>query len=158
MQPEARKIAAGVVASVAFGILIVVLAASVLRPTRSEVIFDDGPAVANPEPSRSIVALLRESGGFSLFGIRFADTTNHVEVRFLAGRDCAGLLSGRDPWPSPHTQCSAPVELVGKVGGIGIDQSGNSLVGVEFEVPRACFEQLEPGMEWPPDLPECALH
>ena len=90
--------------------------------------------------------------------MRIADTTHHVEVQFLAGPDCGGLLGGRDPWPSPHTQCSAPVDIVGNVDGIGITQSGDSLVGAEFEFPRACFEQLEPGMEWPPDLPECALH
>jgi len=50
-------------------------------------------------------------------------------------------------------QCAAPVEVVGEVGGIGVTQSGASLVGVEFEVPRACFEESEPGMEWPPIFP-----
>lgn len=153
MQPQVKKIAAGLVVFVA----LIVVAASVLRPVRSEVVSVEVPVLPVPEPGTAIVALLRESGGFSLLGIRIADTTHHVEVQFLAEPGCTGLLGDREPWPTAYPQCSAPIDIVGNVGGVGVTQSGDSLVGVEIEVPRACFEQLEPGMEWPPDLPECAL-
>ncbi len=152
MQPQTSKIVAGVVVSV---VLVMVLAVAVLRPTRTEVVNDD-PQIALPEPGGAIVAVLRESSGLSVLGITIRGSEHHVEVQFLTGPDCAALLNGNDPWPTSHPECSAPVELVGEVGATGITQSGDSLVGVEFEVPGACFEQLEPGMQWPPDLPDCA--
>ena len=152
MKPRSPLGTAGVVA-------LVVLAAGLafygLRPGEAEVVVDQGPPVVPPQSGAAVVAYLRETGGFSLFGIRFADSTHHVEVQFLTEGDCSALISGDDPWPTPYPQCTGPVEMVGTVGGLGLDISGRSLVGVEMEVPRACYERLEPGMGWPPDLPQC---
>jgi hypothetical protein len=126
-----------------------------LRPGRTEVRSDQGPVITPPDSGAAVVAFLRESGGFSLLGLRFTDSTHYVEVKFITGPGCSGLVSSGDPWPTSFPECSSPVALVGEVGGTGVTMSGDSLVGVQFEVPRACFELLAPGMAWPPDLPEC---
>ena len=133
------------------------LAFYALRSGTAEVVVDGGPVVTPPEDGTAVVAFLRESGGFSLFGLRFADRTHLVEVQFITEPDCSRLVTSGDSWPTPYPQCVSPVPLVGEVRGLGITVSGNSLVGVEFGVRRACFDLLAPGMPWPTLLPECSL-
>lgn len=138
--------------------LVVLVAAAVFalfRPGTTTITIDDRPPITAPEDGSAVVAFLRESGGLSLLGIRFADSTHHVEVQFLAPAGCSALLRSGDPWPSPHQECSVPVEVTGEVGGLGVMETGESMVGVQFTVSRGCYESLEPGMAWPPDDPGC---
>jgi hypothetical protein len=145
----------------ALGLALVLLLGGVafygLRSARTEVASSEDPVVTPPETGAAVVAFLRESGGFSLLGIRFADSTHFVEVQFITEPGCSRLVTSGDPWPTPYPQCVSPVGMAGEVRGLGITVSGNSLVGVEFEVPRACFELLAPGMAWPTSLRECSL-
>lgn len=123
--------------------------------TRVEVVKDKHPVVPSPESGAAVVDVVRESGGFSPLGVRIADSTHYAEVQFLTEPGCSALLHSGDPWPSGYEQCPSPVSVVGQVSGLGITASGESLVGVEFKVTRACFDLLRPGMGWPPTLPEC---
>ncbi len=126
-----------------------------LHSGRVEVVSDPRPEVLPTDNRTAVVAVLRESGGWSLFGARITDSTRHVEVRFLTGPGCSGLLQPGDPWPTTFPECSSPVEVAGKVGTLGVTPSGDSLIGVEFEVSRACFKLLDQGMTWPITDPEC---
>ena len=126
-----------------------------LHQGTAQVVNDPRPEVLPPDSGTAVVAVLRESGGWSLFGIRIADSTPYVEVRFLAEPGCSGLLRPGDSWPTSLPQCSSPIKIVGKVGGLGVTPSGDSLVGIEFEVPRSCFELLGRGMAWPTTDPNC---
>jgi hypothetical protein len=123
--------------------------------SRVEVVQDKRPVIPPPESGAAVVAFVRESGGFSPLGVRIADSTHYAEVQFLTGPGCTALLHSGDPWPTGYTQCSSPVKIVGQVSGLGVTASGESLVGVELTVARACFELLKPGMDWPPTLPQC---
>jgi hypothetical protein len=78
-----------------------------------------------------------------------------VEVKFLTGPGCSQLIASGDPWPAPYPECASAVPVAGEVGGTGVTVSGDSIVGVRFEVSRACFDRLERGMPWPPDVAEC---
>ncbi|MFH1329385.1 MAG: hypothetical protein ABIJ48_01805 [Actinomycetota bacterium] len=146
---------AGVI--VALVLLAAGLALFLLRPGSTGVGYDEGPVFAPPEDGTAVVSFLRESGGISLLGLRITDSTHYAEVQFITEPGCSGLLDSGDPWPTPYPQCSSPAEMVGEVGGLGIAESGRSLVGVQIKVPRGCYERLEPGMAWPSDLPECSF-
>ncbi len=138
---------AGVVGVFSFG----------LRAGKVEVVNDQRPEVLPTDRGTAVVAVLRETGGWSLFGVRITDSTPHVEVRFQTEPGCSGLLRSGDPWPSAFPQCSSPVKIVGTVSGLGVTPSGDSLVGVEFDVSRACFELLDRGAAWPTNDPECTF-
>ena len=140
-------------------VALVMLAAGVafygLRSGTAEVTVDEGPGVTPLEDGSAVVAFLRESGGFSLLGLRFADSTHYVEVLFTTEPGCSDLVAADDPWPTPYPQCSTPVEMLGTVGGLGVTTSGRSLVGVQITVPSVCYQLLTAGMAWPTNLPEC---
>ena len=145
-------------------VVLVVLVASVvvalwfgLHQGTVQVVNDPRTEVLPPPRGTAVIAVLRESGGRSLFGIRIADSTTYVEVRFLTEPGCSGLLRPGDPWPTSFAQCSSPVKIVGKVRGLGVTTSGDSLIGVEFEVSRSCFESLGRGMAWPTTDPHCTV-
>jgi hypothetical protein len=145
-------------------VVLVVLVASVvgvfwfgLHQGTVQVVNDPRPEVLPPHRGTAVIAVLGESGGRSLFGIRISDSTPYVEVRFLTEPGCSGLLRPGDPWPTSFPQCSSPVKVVGKVGALGVTTSGDSLVGVEFAVPRACFKLLARGMAWPTTDPDCII-
>jgi hypothetical protein len=122
-----------------------------------EVVNDGRPEVLPADSGAAVVAVLRESGGRSLFGVHITDSTPYVEVRFRTAPGCSELLRSGDPWPTSFPQCSSPVKIVGKVRALGVTTSGESLVGVEFKVPRACFDLLRRGMTWPTTDPECTI-
>jgi hypothetical protein len=152
MEPRSRLGVSGTVVLV--GLLVGVVFYG-LRSASVEVVYDDGPVVVAPETGEAVVATLRASGGFAPFGLRIVDSTHTVAIQFTTAPGCADLLAGGDPWPSPHTECSSPVDVNGQVAGLGVTQTGRSLVGVEFTVSRRCWEQLEQGMTWPPNRPQC---
>jgi hypothetical protein len=144
-------------------VVLVVLVASVvgalwfgLHQGTVQVTNDPRPEVLPPNRGTAVIAVLRESGGRSLFGIRITASTRYVEVRFLTEPGCSALIQPGDPWPTSFAQCSSPVKIAGKVAGLGVTPSGDSLIGVEFAVPRACFELLGRGMAWPTTDPNCA--
>ena len=143
---------------VAFLALLAALLSVGLHVNNSEVVTDQPAEVLPVRNGQPVVAVLRESGGLSLFGIRINRGAQHVEVRLLAPRGCSGRLRTGDPWPSPIAQCSTAATIAGTVRGFGTTPSGDSLIGVEFEVSRTCFEHLRRGMTWPPTDPECAAH
>jgi hypothetical protein len=120
-----------------------------------QVVIDPHPVIPPPDSGAAVIAALRQSGGRSLLGIRISDSKHYVEVEFLTGPGCSGQLRSGDAWPTGYAQCASNVRVVGRVSGLGITASGASLVGVEFEVVRSCFELLKPGMGWPPAPPEC---
>lgn len=126
-----------------------------LRPAGSEVVVDDAGPIDPPGPGVAVIASVRASGGFSIFGIRLTDPTYFAEVQFVTEAGCAGLVESGDPWPTPHSQCPGPAEIAGEVSGLGRTASGDALIGVRIEVPKACHRALTPGMGWPPDLQEC---
>ncbi len=145
---------AGVGAVVAF-ILLAAMVFVALRPGSTEVVVDDATPIAPPEAGAAVVASLRQSGGFSPFGLRITDSTHYVEVQFVTEPGCLALVDSGDPWPMPYPECSSPVEMVGEVGGLGRTLSGDSLVGVQIKVPGDCYNLLERGMTWPSGHPEC---
>lgn len=145
----------GVGGIVALVMLTAGVAYYVLSSGTAEVAIDEGSGVTVLEDGSAVVASLRESGGFSLLGLRFADSTHYVEVQFTTEPGCSDLIAGDDPWPTPYPQCSTPVEMVGTVGGLGVTMSGRSLVGVQITIPRECHELLAVGMAWPTGFPEC---
>jgi hypothetical protein len=145
----------GIGGIVALTVLTAGLVFVVLRPGSTEVVVDDATPIAPPEDGSAVIGSLRESGGFSLFGLRITDSTHYVEVQFITEPGCSLLVDPGDPWPTPYPQCSSPVGIVGKVGGLGTTMSGDSLVGVQIKVPGYCYDLLERGMAWPPDHPEC---
>jgi len=145
----------GVGGIVALTLLAVVLVFLALRPGSTEVVVDDSEPIDPPEAGAALVAFLRQSGGFSPFGFRITDSTHYVEVLFISGPDCSTMVDSGDPWPSPYSQCSSPVRIVGEVGSLGRTVTGDSLIGVQIKVPGDCYDLLEPGMAWPSDHPEC---
>jgi len=140
-------------------ILVALLAVGVgimaLRPGSVEVSVDDVPPVTPPADGTAVVADSRGPGGLNLFGIQIIDPTHTVDVVFLTGPGCSALLLSGDPWPAPYPSCASDVDVSGSVGGLGVTEDGRSLVGVTVTVSRACFERVERGMVWPPDLAEC---
>jgi hypothetical protein len=140
--------------------LVVVIVGAIifgLHGGKVEVVPDTRPVIQPPQSGAAVVAFLRTSGGHSLFGLRIVDSTHLAEVQFLTGPGCSALLYSGDPWPTDHAPCASPVKVAGHVSGLGNTASGDSLVGVEFTVTRACFELLKPGMSWPPTIAECTV-
>lgn len=118
---------------------------------------DQHPEVLPRRRDTAVVAGLRETGGWSLFGVRITGSTAHVEVRLLADPGCAERLRSGDPWPAHVPQCASPVSTVGTVSGLGVTLSGESLVGVDFDVSQACFRLLELGAAWPTTDRNCTV-
>jgi len=145
----------GVLGIVGLILLAAAVAFVALRPGSTVVVVDDAPPIAFPEAGIAVVASLRQSGGFSPFGLRITESTHYVEVHFITEPGCSVVVDSGDPWPTPYPECSSPVEMVGEVGGLGRTMSGDSLVGVQIKVPGACYDLLERGMTWPSDHPEC---
>ena len=71
----------GVGGVVALVFLTAAVAFIALRPGSVEMEIDHSPPVAPPEAGTAVVASLRESGGFSPFGLRITDSTHYVEVQ-----------------------------------------------------------------------------
>lgn len=151
-----QKRGIGTTTTVVLALLIVGVAVLALRPGASVIVVDDSPPVEPPADGSGVVASLRAHGGLKLFGVRIVDPTHTVEVRFLTEPGCSALLTSGDPWPTSHAECASNVDLVGVVGGLGVTETGQSLIGVTVTVPGACYDRLERGMTWPPDTPSCA--
>lgn len=127
-----------------------------LRGTRTEIFVSDDPEVTVAQDGTAVVDVLRESGGFSLLGLHFTDSTHSVEVKFITAPGCSGRVETGDPWPAPLDECAGPTGLAGAIGGTGVTITGDSVIGVVFEVPRGCFKRLSRGMPWPTEFPECS--
>lgn len=147
-----RMQAGGIVVLVLLVVGAVVLA---LRPGTTEVVVDNSPPVEPPADGTAVIAALRAPGGLSLFGMQIIDPTHTIEVVFLTGPGCSALLASGDQWPTPHPECASDVDVAGEVGSLGVTATGKSLVGVTFTLSGRCYDVLERGMTWPPDLPEC---
>jgi hypothetical protein len=141
---------------IAIGLAVVGLVVLALRPGSAVTVVDDTPVPDPPDDGTAIVTQLRAPGGFAPFGLQIIDPTHRVTVQFLSGPDCASLVESGDPWPTPHAECTGPDGITGAVAGLGITQTGASLVGVSITVGRDCYEQVEVGTAWPPGVEECA--
>ena len=141
---------------VVIALVLVGLAFLALRATRTEVQVTDTPQIEHPADGSAVVARLTASGGMAPFGWQVVDPTHRVELQFLTGAGCAERLESGDPWPTSIPECSSDVEVIGKVAAVGRTGTGQSLVGVEFEVSRPCFEALQLQVTWPPIPAECA--
>jgi hypothetical protein len=157
MKPRSNLGARGVVVLVLLVVGVVGAFSFGLHAGKVQVVNDERTEVLPTHSGTAVVAVLHESGGWSLFGVRVADSTPYVEVRFLTQPGCSGKLRSGDTWPTSLPQCSSPIKIVGTVRGLGVTTSGDSVVGVEFEVSRACFELLGRGMAWPTTDAECQL-
>ncbi len=138
-----------------FTLVAVALVFFALRPGSIEVVVGDATPIAPPGDGAAVIGSLLQSGGFSPFGFQITDSTHYVEVQFITQPGCLEMVDSGDPWPTPYTECTSPVEVVGEVGGSGITMSGEFLVGVQIKVPGDCYDLLERGMTWPSDHLEC---
>jgi hypothetical protein len=128
------------------------LAALALRPgmTETEVL----PPVSLPDPGEkpgvAVVIALRESGGFSLLGLKLGDVTHTVTVQFYAPPGCYEQVATGDSWPPRAAECANQVPIEGTVSGGGIAATGESIVAVDVSVTEACYTSIAPGANWPP--------
>ena len=141
--------------TVVLALLLVGAVAFALRPGTETIVVDDSPPVEPAADGTAVIHGLRAPGGLALFGVQIVDPTHTVEVQFLTGPGCSALLASGDPWPTTHPECASRVDVVGVIGGLGITNTGQSLVGVTLTVPGACYDRMERGMVWPPGIPEC---
>jgi hypothetical protein len=144
-----------VAGTTAIALLLIGAVALALRPGTETIVVDDSPPVEPPADGTAVIHSLRAPGGLAPFGVQIVDPTHTVEVQFLTGPGCATLLTSGDPWPTTHPECASRVDVVGVIGGLGITNTSQTLVGVTLTVPRACYDRIERGMAWPPGIPEC---
>jgi len=112
----------------------------------------EGPAVEVPLPapgSGPVVFASHTSGPrFSLFGLDFGGQSYVVHVGFVPPPGC----SAED---GEHITPGGPCgDIAGEVVGGGTLETGDRLMIVAVDVGRNCFEELEPGDQWPPQR-EC---
>ncbi len=96
----------------------------------------------------AVVVRRATDGGFTILGHTMGTVTHRVTVDFVAPAGCSTQLTYGGPWPSPIASCQTDVDIAGTVEGLGITPSGESFVGVEFDVSRECYELAVPGVAW----------
>ncbi len=111
---------------------------------------------ANPDAGPAIARLLVDEG-FEVLGIRFGSDTYRVRVQFAAPADCLEHLVGGADWPLDEEACRSDVAIKGVVAGSGRTALGATIVVVEREISRECYEALRPlgAAPWPPGVAGC---
>jgi hypothetical protein len=141
-------------------VIVIALAALVLvvRPTttETEVILPASLPDPSEESPDAVVIGLRQSGGFSVFGITFGDVTHTAMLQFYIPAGCHDLVTIGEPLPPPFTECAGPGGIEGTVSGGGITAGGESIVTVEIIVTEDCYRSIVPGDRWPPVGSACA--
>jgi len=150
-----RENGAGVIVGAVF-VGVIVLAAVVLvtmGTTRTETSRSSSVALGNPDENNLgdvMVIGKNQSGGNSIFGIHFGHVTYRVSVHVIAAPGCFEAVNSGDRWPTSIEGCSIETDIDGEIGGGGISATGDSIIGVVFEVSRQCFDITAVGDMWPP--------
>ncbi|MDA1061442.1 MAG: hypothetical protein O2895_00775 [Chloroflexi bacterium] len=117
------------------------------------------PALPETEADAAVVELI-ESGGLSVLGLRLRSPTYRVRVRLFAPEACLARIDGGLLWPAAHEDCRSDVPIDGVVAGEGRLATGETIVVVEREISRACYEALTAslGASWPVPAEACAAY
>jgi hypothetical protein len=100
-------------------------------------------------PDSGIVINQLETGGLSPLGLEFGRRNNWVDVQMTAPPDCASVVAIGDAWPTSVTECRPGLDILGEVTGLGIAQSGESIIVIRSAVDEGCYEAIQPGDPWP---------
>ena len=111
---------------------------------------------ADPEAGAAVSGLFAEEG-WTLLGIRLRSATYRVSVTFTARPGCLDRLTAGARWPLADEVCRSDVPIDGIVAGHGRTASGATIVNVEREIARACYEALRPlrAARWPVSAKAC---
>ena len=141
--------------------LVVIFGFVALRPGATEIqVFPEVP-LGDPgdlQPSGAPIAVVtgkKQSEGTSILGMKFGRETYLVSVHFYTSRGCLPLIDFGDSWPAPFVECKADLIIEGEVSGLGNAPSGETMVVVDVDVGRDCFDAVSRGSFWPPDVPAC---
>jgi hypothetical protein len=150
-----ESIGAAILGTLVVGALIVVALApgTTTIEIRPFIELDD---VESSGPSAAIVIANHESGGSSIFGFTIRRTSHFVSVQFFDEPGCHAVVDAGEPWPTPYEECTSAMPVSGEISLTGITATGQSIIGVEFEVSGTCYETVTPGDSWPTSAPECA--
>jgi hypothetical protein len=150
-----RESGAGIIVGALFaGALVLgVLAVATLGTTRTETSRSSSVALGNPDDNTlGDVEVIgkTQSGGNSIFGIHFGHVTYRVSVHVITAPGCFEAVNSGDRWPTSIEGCSIETDIEGEIAGGGIAATGDSIIGVVFEVSRQCFDITAVGDMWPP--------
>ena len=111
---------------------------------------------ADPEAGAAVSGLLAEEG-WTLLGIRLRSATYRVSVAFTVPADCFDRLADGARWPLDDEACRSGVPIDGVVAGRGRTASSATIVNIEREITRACYEALRPlrTAPWPVSAGAC---
>ena len=93
-----------------------------------------------------------------MLGVTLQSPTYRVRVRLLASEACLSHLDGGVQWPVALDDCRSDVPIAGIFAGAGRVATGETIVAVEREIARECYEALRasPGEPWPRRSEACA--
>ena len=153
-----RDTLALIVVGVIVAFVVVAVGIGVLGGT--SVSTSSGPAVVAdalepPEDgSAGMVFDLHTTEGMSLFGIKLQADKHRMHAGFIAPPECVQRdESGSEVLLSDGACADLPVR--GEVTGGGTTRGGLTLVIVQVDVSRECYETLERGDPWPATQAEC---
>ena len=111
---------------------------------------------ADPEAGAAVSGLFAEEG-WTLLGIRLRSAKYRVQVQFTAPADCWDRLVDGASWPLDDAACRSEVAIDGVVAGSGRTASGATIVNIEQEITRECYEALRPlrAAPWPVSVAAC---
>ncbi len=144
-------------AMVVFGVIgLVLFVALALGVGGSTSVETSSIRAVGPESGPAVVGVFADEG-LKVLGIRLESSTYRVQVQFTAAKGCLAHLVGGADWPLAAEACQSDVEIVGTVGGSGTTAFGETIVVVEREITRTCYEALEPlrASPWPPSAEAC---
>ena len=142
------------------GVLVVVVIAAVgvgaLGQTRT--VSESAGAGRIPDPagdgSAGVIMELRESGGFSLFGVTLGSRSYEAFVGFVAPAECVSQdETGHEALRSDGVCADLPAR--GEVSGNGTTADGLNLVIVTVDISKRCYEALAAGETWPVSTKVC---
>ena len=113
-------------------------------------------APAHPEAGAAVSGLFVDEG-WTLVGIRLRSATYRVSVTLTARPDCFRHLIDGASWPLDEEICRSDVPIEGIVAGRGRTASGATIVNIEREITRECYEALRPlgAAPWPVVVGAC---
>ena len=112
---------------------------------------------ATPPATGAVVYGLTTDSGLSILGLRLRPATYRVQVEFLVAGECLSRLDQGESWPVDDPACAGDVQIEGTINGLGRTAFGDTIVNVEREISKACFESLDAssGGPWPPATDAC---
>ncbi len=111
---------------------------------------------ATPPATGAVVYGLTTDSGLSILGLRLRPATYRVQVEFLVAGECLSRLDQGESWPVDDPACAGDVQIEGTINGLGT-AFGDTIVNVEREISKACFDALNAssGGPWPPATDAC---